>query len=191
LEKIYPSAHLGIVRQMYESGGLISEYSYDTIPEAHYFPIRNRIIAGMSDAVIIVEAAKKGGALITAEYANSYNREVFAIPGSLGYSFSEGCNHLIKTHKAHILTGARDIEYIMNWEAGVDHDTSSYPDREDLTDDEALLIQTFMENGKELMIDDLSWKSQIPVNKLASLLLSLEFKGLVRSLPGKKFKMCN
>ncbi|MFC2125951.1 DNA-processing protein DprA [Bacteroidota bacterium] len=187
--RIYPSAHMGIVRQMYKSGGLISEYPYDMMAEAHFFPERNRIIAGMSDVVVIVEAAKKGGALITAEYANTYNREVFAIPGNLDHSFSQGCNHLIKTHKAHILTGVKDIEYIMNWEVGVDNDSMSYPDRDDLTDEEAMVIQTFMENGKELMIDDLSWKAQIPVNRIASLLLSLEFKGLIRSLPGKKFKL--
>jgi DNA processing protein len=188
--KIYPFAHMSVARQMFKSGGLISEYPYDTVPEAHFFPERNRIIAGMSDLVIIIEAAKKGGALITAEYANTYNREVFAIPGNLNDSFSQGCNHLIKTHKAHILTAVKDIEYIMNWDIGIEDDTSSLLEMNDLTEEEAIVIQTFMENGKELMIDDLSWKSQIPVNKLASLLLSLEFKGLIRSLPGKKFKVC-
>lgn len=101
---------------MVAQGGLLSELSLGTPPDAHHFPARNRIIAGMSDVTLVIEAAKKGGALITAEIANSYNRDVFALPGDVGHHFSEGCNNLIKTNKAHLLTCIEDIEYIMNWE---------------------------------------------------------------------------
>ena len=187
--KLYPVVHKKIAEQMLSQGGLISEYTYNTIPEAHHFPERNRIIAALSDAVIVIEAARKGGALITAEYANSYNREVFAIPGNLGHPYSQGCNHLIKIHKAHILTSVKDIEYIMNWDIFENTQNRIFPELDDLSEEEVIVIQTFMENNKELIIDDLSWKSQIPLNKLASILLSLEFKGLIKNLPGKKFKL--
>ena len=115
MDVIYPAAHKDIARKMLDYGGLITENRFGTQPDAHNFPARNRIIAGLCDALIIVEAAAKGGALITAEIANSYNKDVFAVPGNIGQTYSEGCNKLIKINKAHLLASTKDLEYIMNW----------------------------------------------------------------------------
>jgi DNA processing protein len=188
---IYPSTHRNIAAQMTTKGGLITECHFDEKPESHNFPARNRIIAGMSDAVIIVEAAVKGGALITAELANGYNKDVFAVPGDLNRNYSQGCNNLIKSHKAHILTSIKDLEYILNWKAGMEvdnHKVQVFPP-EEFSEPELKVIETLSCSGREALIDDLSWKSQIPVNQLAGLLLSLEFKGVIKALPGKKFKL--
>jgi DNA processing protein len=174
---------------MYHHGGIISEHEPDIVPEAHYFPERNRIIAGLSDAVIVIEAAKKGGALITAEYANSYNREVFAIPGQIGQYYSVGCNNLIKTHKASIYTSIADLEYILNWETIKERDDREMHISSDLSIPERKILSVLKQNFNGILIDDLSWKSQIPVNQIASHLLNLEFRGYVKALPGKKFRL--
>ncbi len=185
---VYPSIHIKTANEMVKTGGLISEYPPDIVPEAHFFPERNRLIAGLSDAVIVVEAAEKGGALITAEYANNYNREVFALPGNINVKYSQGCNNLIKKHKANIITSIRDIEYIMNWEPEGQITEMNEPDWEDLSIPEKKIMEVLKNNANELLIDDLSWKSQIPLNQLASHLLNLEFRGFVKALPGKKFR---
>ena len=174
---------------MYRNGGLVTEYGPDIIPEAHFFPERNRIIAGLADAVIIVEAAKKGGALITAEYANNYNREVFAVPGKIGQTYSEGCNNLIRTHKARIYTSVADLEYILNWESAKDISKEKEDDAPNLSIPEKKIINILRNNIEGLVIDELSWKSQIPVNEIASHLLNLEFRGFIKALPGKKFRL--
>lgn len=116
IDVIYPSSHKETARRMYSDGGIITEHSFGTPPDAHNFPARNRIVAGLCDAVVIVEAAVKGGALITAEIANSYNKDVFAFPGNIGQSSSEGCNNLIKSNKAFLITSVKDLEYLMNWD---------------------------------------------------------------------------
>ena len=191
LDIVYPAQHKSVAKDLQTNGALVSENPFGTKPDAHRFPARNRIIAGMADAVIVVEAARKGGALITAEIANSYNRDVFAVPGSVGESFSEGCNYLIKTNKAHLLERVEDIEYIMNWDKETS-DASNFPsiDMSTLPEKEKAIISLFDKNVKELVIDDISWKSQISVAETASLLLQLEFKGIIKSLPGKKYKVC-
>jgi DNA processing protein len=174
---------------MLESGGIVSENALGTKPDAHNFPARNRIIAGMCDALIVIEAAAKGGALITAEIANSYSRDVFALPGSVGITSSEGCNNLIKMNKAHLLTTVKDLEYIMNWSvARVAMTHRNAIPTEGLDDGERAIVCQLQEKNP-IMIDELSWKSNIPVSQLASILLGLEFKGLVQSLPGKKYKL--
>src|SRR5690606_16227964 len=119
MDIIYPSAHKETAKKMFANGGLITEHPFGTKPDAHNFPARNRIVAALSDAVIIVEAAAKGGALITADIANSYNKDVFAMPGNLRQSHSAGCNNLIKSNRAHLLTSVKDLEYIMNWDPAV------------------------------------------------------------------------
>ncbi len=191
LDIIYPSIHRSIAMDMLKHGGLLSEYKIGEKPEAHNFPARNRIIAGMSDAIIVIEAAKKGGALITAEIANSYNRDVFALPGDVGKKYSEGCNNLIKTNKAHLISGIEDIEYIMNWDPIPDANPSEekYYDYSKLTNEEKVVIETLKLVDHGMILDELSWKSQIPLNKLASILLNLEFNGIINSLPGKKYKL--
>jgi DNA processing protein len=145
----------------------------------------------MSDAVIVIEAAAKGGALITAEIANSYNRDVFALPGDVSRKFSEGCNNLIKQNKAVILTSIEDIEYVMNWqhEVATSNNDEKYYDFSALTHEEKTIIEMLNTVQEGMLIDELSWKSQIPLNKLASILLNLEFSGIIKPLPGKKFKL--
>ena len=190
MDIIYPSSHAPIAKKMMDHGGLVTENPFGTKPEAHLFPERNRIIAGLSDALIVVEAAEKGGALITADLANGYNKDVFAFPGNIGQRFSMGCNHLIKSNKAHLITTVRDLEYIMNWDLSK---KNSHPQPtihwETFEPNEQLVLKTLMENQDTLEIDVLSWKTNIPIGQLASVLLALECKGKVKNLPGKIFKI--
>jgi DNA processing protein len=189
MDVVYPSAHKESARLMQANGGLVTENTFGTKPDAHNFPMRNRIIAGLCDALIVVEAAAKGGALITAEIANSYNKDVFAFPGNIDLSHSQGCNNLIKSNKAHLISSARDLEYIMNWEANTKppkkKETFSL---EGFEPDEQVLLKALLEKNPSA-IDELSWKTSLPLSQLASLLLGLEFKGMVKSLPGKQYKL--
>ena len=187
LNHLYPALHMKTAFKMMLNGGILTESQPDIIPEAHFFPERNRIIAGLSDVIIVIEAAVKGGALITAEYANNYNRDVFAVPGNTQQNFSEGCNNLIKKHKAHIYTSIHDLEYILNWEPGKTGKTKTVFNMDDYSIPERKIIRVLLDNGKEMLLDELSWKSQIPVNQLASHLLNLEFRGQIKAMPGKKF----
>lgn len=192
MDIIYPSSHKKQAYEMLENGGLLTESKIGTKPESHRFPSRNRIIAGISDATIVVEASEKGGALITAEIANSYNREVFAVSGNVNNKYSAGCNNLIKTHKANILTSAKDLEYYLNWEEGkiINGHNSGLSDILDLLEGcEQNIVKVILDNENDILIDDLSWKTQIPLNLIATHLLNLEFKGIVKSLPGKRYKV--
>jgi len=190
MDIIYPGTHKETARKMQDNGGLITEHPFGTKPDAHNFPKRNRIIAGLSDALIVVEAAEKGGALITAEIANSYNKDVFAYPGSVGITYSAGCNNLIKTNRAHLLTSIKDLEYIMNWTAQ-EHTPRKkvHPLSLDGYSQEEKTILTLLLEKSPSMIDELSWKSGLPISQLASVLLGLEFAGVVKSLPGKMFAL--
>ena len=174
---------------MMANGGLLTEHPFGTQPDAHNFPARNRIVAALSDAVIIVEAAEKGGALITADIANSYNKDVFAMPGNVKQSHSAGCNNLIKSNRAHLLTSVRDLEYIMNWDAHTKPVKKEPVSLEGFSSEEQRIIQALLDNQKQLMIDEISWKTNLPISQIASLLLTLEFKGIITSLPGKIYKL--
>lgn len=193
INRIYPAEHKGIASDIEHKGALVTEYPLNCKPEMHYFPARNRIIAGLADAVIVIEAAKKGGALITAELANAYNREVFALPGDYDRMYSEGCNRLIKQHKANILTSVEDIVYYLNWDLEGTTSTSLPPSdlyvAYDLDGNEKKLLELLSEHYDGIHIDELCWQSSININKLAGVLLNLEFKGLIKSLPGKKFQI--
>ncbi|GAB4334490.1 MAG: DNA-processing protein DprA [Flammeovirgaceae bacterium] len=191
IDIIYPSSHKSIAVQMIQNGGLLSENKLGTAPEAPRFPERNRIIAGLSDIVIVVEAAETGGALITAEAANEYNREVAAYPGDVRNEFSMGCNKLIQSNKAHLITKGADIEFIMSWDksATPSNHSSSYNKTmpENLSDNERLIWEILKQG--ECQIDELCFKSKIPINTLASMLLTMELNGWIDALPGKKFKL--
>lgn len=190
IDVIYPSGHAEIAKKMLEHGGIITENPMNTKPDAHNFPARNRIIAGLCDALIVVEAAQRGGALITAEIANTYNKDVLAFPGNIGRSYSEGCNSLIKSHKANLITSIHDLEYIMNWGLEVKKTKKKETlQLESFEEDEQTILKVLLENHNQLMIDELSWRSGVSISKLASLLLNLEFKGVVTSLPGKIYKI--
>lgn len=189
MDVIYPSAHREVAARMMENGGLLTEHPFGTQPDAHNFPARNRIVAALSDAVIIVEAAEKGGALITADIANSYNKDVFAMPGNLRQSHSAGCNNLIKSNRAHLLTSVKDLEYIMNWDPAVKPSRKESINLDTFAPEEQLIIRTLLDNNKQLMIDEICWKSNLPISQVATTLLTLEFKGIVASLPGKLYKL--
>ena len=193
LDIIYPNVHQKTAHEMLMQGGLLSESQPGTKPDAHLFPARNRIIAGLSDMVVVVEAAAKGGALITAEYANNYHREVFAVPGQLNQAFSAGCNKLIRENKAQIYTSPKDLIETLNWDQAIRPTDGSVSRKTgapalpvDITEEESQIV-ALLRQSEDVHIDELSWKSQIPMGRLASLLLSLEFRGFVRSLPGKKY----
>ncbi len=173
---------------MQKFGGLITEHPPGVIPDAPKFPARNRIIAGMADAVIVVEAAAKGGALITAELADGYNKDVFAVPGNIFNTYSEGCNSLIKNHKANLYSSISDLEYYLNWDIENVQTTLKQIDYSNMNEQEISVIKLLSEFDS-IIIDELAWKSQIPMHQLASVLLNLEFQGLVNSLPGKKFAL--
>ncbi|WP_310587725.1 DNA-processing protein DprA [Fibrella rubiginis] len=193
IDIIYPSAHARTAHDMQELGALLTEHLPGVKPDPRFFPARNRIIAGLSDAVVIVEAAAKGGALITAEYANNYNREVFAVPGQVTQQFSAGCNKLLRENKAQIYTSPADLIETLNWDVDpakqvAAKSSASAPLPLDFTTQETQVVSLLRQNPA-IHVDELSWQSQIPMGQLASLLLSLEFRGYVRTLPGKRYEV--
>ncbi len=190
LETVYPSMHTAIAKEMIENkGGLVSDFLSNSPIERTNFLRRNRIIAGLSDLTIVVESAKKGGALVTADIANSYNRDVFAFPGKVGDPYSEGCHFLIKSNRAVLIESVADMEYMMNWSAA-----KSQPDAVqpclfyDFNPDEKLIVNLLRSEG-ETAIDLICIKTTLPMNKVSPILLNLEFSGIVKGLPGKVFKM--
>ncbi len=187
LDKLYPSLNRKLATEMLENGGLLTDFMTETIPDRENFPKRNRIVAGMSDAVVVVESDLKGGALITAELANSYNRDVFAVPGKLGDTYSRGCNFFIKTNKAALIQSAKDIAYIMGWDDRKDKQQGQTELFVHLSDEEKVLLALLNEKGT-LSIDKLVIHSGITPSKVAAGLLNLEFSGFIQTLPGKQYK---
>jgi len=189
LDIIYPSQHRKQAKQMLENGGLITEFLTNTVPDKQNFVKRNRIIAGMSDATIVVESGLKGGSLITADIANSYNRDVFALPGKVGDACSMGTNFLIKSNRAALIESALDVANLLNWETNKKSANvqSSFFIKFEPNE---LLIAKQLETQGELSIDVLALLCKMPVSKISSTLLEMEFKGIVKCLPGKLFKIC-
>jgi DNA processing protein len=167
----------------------VSDFISNSVIDRKNFLRRNRIIAGMADAVVVVESASKGGALLTAELAISYNRDLFAFPGRVGEPYSEGCHFLIKSNRAGLIESVSDLEYCMNWQPG-----SGTPDGyqprlfNDLTADEQKVVD-LLQLEREAPIDLICLQTGLPVNKVSPLLLTLEFSGVVKSLPGKVFRL--
>jgi len=194
LDIIYPAAHRKTAEKMREQGGLLTEFAFGTPPDRYNFPARNRIIAGLSDGTVVVEAAIKGGALITAELALSYDRDVLAVPGNLGSAASAGCNALIKSNKAALYQDPEDLVQLLNWDEALYQSGKFKPapsySADDFTSEEFALITVLAgAAGREMQMDELAWKAQLPIHAVASLLLTLEFGGVVRALPGKKFAL--
>ncbi|MEL6539548.1 MAG: DNA-processing protein DprA [Bacteroidota bacterium] len=192
LDTIYPTPHKKVAEAMLSEGGLLSEHPLESELEVHQFVARNRIIAGVADATIVVEAGQKSGALITANYANDYNREVFAVAGSIYDPYSTGCHQLIKTHQANLLTSADDIICALNWDqeiAASKHNLLPLNRLPELTEPERGTVQTIDRLQKEVHIDELSYQTQIPLNQLAATLFQLELKQIVKPLPGNKFRL--
>lgn len=188
LNQIYPKMHKKYIGKMEQNGGFMTEFWSSSSPERENFIRRNRIVAGMTEATIVVESAEKGGSLITANIANDYNRDVFAVPGRSSDKYSQGCNNLIKTQRAHLLTSAADIIYMLNWEL---EEKSRKPVQKQLfvslESDEQRVYDFLQKNGKEL-VDIIALECELPIFKISSLLLNMELKGVVRPLPGKLFE---
>jgi len=187
LDRIYPSANRKLAIRMQANGGVLTEFMSETNPDRENFPKRNRIVAGMADATVVIESPIRGGALITANIANSYNRDVFAVPGRAGDKYSEGCNYLIKTNKAALIQSADDIKYFMQWEDQKSNLAKQIKLFRELLPEEQLVLEILKEN-EEASIDFLVLKSRLSNSKIAAVLLTLEFDGLVKCLPGKMFK---
>lgn len=187
LDSIYPNSHTRHAKKMIENGALLTEFGIRTAPDRENFPRRNRIVAGMTDATIVVESGAKGGSIITANLANGYNRDVFAIPGRIHDTLSEGCNRLIKSHRAALLESAKDLEYIMGWSTKEGAKAVQTKIFVDLSPEEEKVLNVIRESGK-IQIDDLSLKLQMPMSGVMVLLLNLELNGMVRALPGKVYE---
>lgn len=191
LDRIYPAQHKGISDKLQENGALITDFLSETIPDKQNFPSRNRIVAGMTDATIVIESAESGGALITAEIANSYNRDVFAYPGRISDKYSQGCLRLIKNHKANLVSCATDIIKMMNWDVSILSNTKKPVQPmlfKELSEEEKLILE-FLEQKEKSHIDDIFIKIQMPQSMISGLLLQLEMKGMIAALPGKLFKL--
>ena len=188
LDRIYPSQHKTIAKQMLENGGLLTEFTSGTIPERENFPKRNRIVAGLSDVLVVVETGVKGGAMITAEIANSYNKEIMAVPGRVSDDNSYGCNALIKLNKASIITVPDDVLIAMGWETS----TPKLPEQQQMPlglSSQELAIVNFIRSKTKAGIDDIAFALQIDSGNLSLTLLDLEFNGIIRQLPGKFFEL--
>ncbi|MEO6883375.1 MAG: DNA-processing protein DprA [Bacteroidia bacterium] len=189
LDRVYPAAHKNLAKKILSSGALLTEFPSGTNPDREHFPSRNRIVAGMADAVLVVESAKGGGSLITADIANTYNRDVFAVPGRVGDEFSEGCNFLIRNNKAALVQSAQDILYLMGWEENpakkIPKQTAMF---KNLSKEEEHIFTILKEKGS-VGIDDICFNTQMPMSKVSALLLHLEFSGMVKSLPGKMYEI--
>ncbi|MCK4288313.1 MAG: DNA-processing protein DprA [Bacteroidales bacterium] len=188
LDKVYPQLNKSLAEKMLNNGGLLTEFLSKTTPDRENFPKRNRIIAGLSDAVIVIESAIRGGALITADIANSYNRDVFAVPGRLYDKYSQGCNNLIKTNRAALVQSAEDIKYIMGWEITKKKSKKQQRLFIKLSPEEETIVNILKEK-QELGIDKISSLSKLSASKVASALLNLEFEGIIKCLPGKVYRM--
>jgi DNA processing protein len=184
-DMLYPAENRKMAKRMLELGGILTEFPSETIPNRENFPKRNRIIAGLADASLILEASAKGGALITADIANSYSRDVFAIPGRVNDPMSEGCNNLIKYNKAALVTSAADIVRAMNWEpkSKVNKQTELF---QELTEEEMKVAKILSDYG-DCGIDMLINHAEFSATKMASVLLNLEFKNIIRCMPGKRY----
>jgi DNA processing protein len=188
LDRIYPSIHKNIANQMLENGGLLSEFLPGTLPDREHFPMRNRIVAGMCDATIVIESGEKGGSMITAELANDYSRDVFAFPGNVENEFSKGCNLLIQKQKAHLITNSADFIRWMNWDTSIENVSIQKSLFLDLNEEEQLILK-IIEDKKEISLDILGLKTGINSSKLSGILLKLELEGMVQQLPGMRYKI--
>ena len=187
LQTIYPAANRKLSTNILEKGGVLTEFVSGTQPDRENFPKRNRIVAGMVDCLIVVESALKGGAMITADIANSYDREVFAVPGKIGDIYSEGCNQLIKINKANLVTCATDIRYVMRWDVDTKVVAKQMRMFRDFSEEEQKVMNVF-ENNSVIHLDDIIVGTDLTPSKIASVLLSLEFDGVLTALPGKRYQ---
>ena len=189
LDRIYPPQNKMLAKHMTENGGLLTDFRSGTNPDKQNFPKRNRIAAGICDALIVIESGKKGGSLITAELGNSYNKDVFAIPGRTIDSKSEGCNYLIKNNKASLITCATDLLETMNWDTRKKNNVKKQRALFiELSADEKVIVG-ILQQKESIQVDELYIKSGLSSSAAAAALLMLEMEGIVLSLPGKVYKL--
>ena len=190
LDRIYPQLHDKIAKRMIKQGGLLTDFRSGTNPDAVNFPKRNRIVAGLCDALVVVESKRTGGSLITATIANSYNKDVFAFPGRAGDPLAEGGNGLIKKNRAVLIENAADLLYAMGWqeEDKKGAKTKQIPLQLNLSAEEQLILNLFS-SRESLQIDEICHLSQLSISSVSSLLLQLEFSNLIKSKPGKIFEL--
>ncbi|MGN6264706.1 MAG: DNA-processing protein DprA [Ginsengibacter sp.] len=189
LDRVYPWQNTTLAKQMISSGGLLTEFKNNTNPDKQNFPGRNRIVAGISDVIVVIESGIKGGSLITAELANGYNKDVFAFPGRAGDTKSEGCNYLIRNNKAILITSAEELLESMGWKKV--QKPALKKQRElfiELSPDEKIVVD-ILQAQEQVHIDELYFKSKLSSSAVAQALLMLEMQGIVFSLPGKIYKM--
>ena len=186
LNRLYPSAHGNTAQQMMENGGLLTDFPTSAPFHPGNFPARNRIVAGLSDATIVIESAERGGSLITAEIANSYCREVFAVPGKVNDHYSKGCHALIKKNKAALLTSAEDLIHYLGWESNSKQKIKQETLFCELSETELSILRIIRSKGV-ILIDDLCSKAKLKQTLAATVLLEMELKGLVKNLPGSRY----
>ena len=189
LNQIYPKTHKKYMAKMEQNGGFLTEFWSTSNPDKENFIKRNRIVAGISEATIVIESAERGGSLVTANLANDYNRDVFAVPGRTTDKYSQGCNNLIKTQRANLLTSAADLVYILNWE--LQRESQKVVQKQlfvTLTDEEQIIYDYLQKTGKEMM-DIIALECDFPIYRISSILLNMELKGVIRPLPGKMFEV--
>lgn len=186
LDRVYPASHSGLAKQILKKGSIITEFATGTQPDRENFPKRNRIVAGMVDAVVVIESSIRGGSMITARLGNDYNRDVFAVPGRVSDKRSEGCNYLISNHQAHLLSDPAELVNAMNWQTSSARKEEVSTQPIDLTEAEAKVWQVI---GSDLLsIDQIAHESGLSVSEISVQLLMLEMKGCVEQFPGKKYK---
>ncbi len=189
LDRIYPQTHDKIAKRMIRQGGLLTDFMSGTNPDAVNFPKRNRIVAGLCDALVVIESKRTGGSLITATIANSYNKDVFAFPGRANDLLAEGCNGLIKRNRAALIENAADLLYAMQWqeEDRPKNKTKQIPLLLNLNDDEKIIMD-LLARKNAVHLDEICQTTELPVSKISAILLQLEFSNLVKSRPGKLFE---
>jgi DNA processing protein len=189
LDKIYPSVNKGLARDMaLQNGGILSEFFSGTLPDKHNFPLRNRIVAGMSDATIVVETLISGGSMITAKLADAYNRDVFAVPGRTTDTKSKGCNYLIKNNKAILLTDADQLLDIMGWQEKKKKVKKQKELFIELTPEEKQVID-ILKQKESVHIDEINISSGLSSSAVAAAILNLELQSVIGSMPGKMYKL--
>lgn len=191
LDRIYPQLHEPVAMKMQKMGGILTDFKSGTNPDAVNFPKRNRIVAGMCDALVVIESKRDGGSLITATIANSYNKDIFAFPGRTCDPLSEGCNALIKMNRASLMESAADLFYIMGWDTEQKEkkkESLQIPLPLKLNEEEQKIIAAFT-NKKQVHMDEISYESHLPVSKVSALLLQLEFSNIIKSHPGKMYSL--
>ena len=189
LDRVYPSVHRNTAIQMLEQGGLLTEFMSETNPDRQNFIKRNRIVAGMSDATIVIESAAKGGALITAELAESYHRDCFAFPGRCSDTYSMGCNELIRSNRAILLTSAEDFITSMGWSPTKPHKIIQRDLFPELNEEEQGIINILQKHPDGIQINTLVVQANTPIQQLSALLFELEMKGIIRAMAGGIYKM--